>query len=289
MSLEHRLAAAFLTERPAQAAAVLEQLPRQARVDVFGTLPQAAARAVREMSVLSAADALAQLEFTAAASLLDELPIDLTAMLLRRLPPERAEPVIRLMPSERQETLLRSLRHPDGTAGALMDPAVMALPEDITTADARIRVRREAPDALHYVYVVDRGQRLVGVVGLPELLRTQGRTSIRGVMRQEVERIHVWTLTAAVRLHPGWGAFHAMPVVDEEDRLVGVLRYRTLKRLEREAHGPERPAAVAIMAMGELFQLGLAGFVEGVAAVSARRDGIARSTSADRSTPGASR
>jgi Mg/Co/Ni transporter MgtE len=176
------------------------------------------------------------------------------------------------MPAGRQQALRRALRYPEGTAGALMDAGVMALPDDITTTDARVRIRREAAEALHYVYVVDRGGRLVGVVGLSELLRTSRRTAIRAAMRQEVERLQVWMLTAAVRAHAAWGSFHALPVVDEKDRLVGVLRYRTLKRLEREVDTRSAPpASVATAAMGELFQLGLAGLVESVAALSGPR------------------
>jgi magnesium transporter len=287
MTLEHTLAAAFLHERPVRAAMILEQMPLSHRTDVFRALPRAVSRALADMSTPAAADALAQLEAAAAAAVLADLPVDLTAMLMRRLPAARVAPILSCMTAERQQALRRALRYPEGTAGALMDAGVMALPDDISTRDARLRLRREAADALHYVYVTDRSRRLVGVVGLAELLRTSSRTAIRAVMRQEVERLQAWMLTAAVRAHAAWGSFHALPVVDEDDRLVGVLRYRTLKRLERDVHAQSaQPASVAIAAMGELFHLGLAGFVEGVAAVSGPRHDPGRTAADQKATPG---
>jgi hypothetical protein len=64
-----------------------------------------------------------------------------------------------------------------------------------------------------------------------------------------------------------------MPVTDEEGRLVGAIRYQTLRRLEQEADGGEgaRRTTVTVGALGELFHLGLAGMVEGVAAAAAPR------------------
>jgi hypothetical protein len=60
-----------------------------------------------------------------------------------------------------------------------------------------------------------------------------------------------------------------MPVVDEEDRLLGAIRYQTLRRLEREAADQEpNPVMLTARALGELFQLGTTGLVAGVAATA---------------------
>jgi hypothetical protein len=56
-------------------------------------------------------------------------------------------------------------------------------------------------------------------------------------MHREVDRLSVWLPVAIVREHPGWQRYHAMPVVDDEDRLVGAIRYQMLRKLEREAPG----------------------------------------------------
>jgi hypothetical protein len=76
-----------------------------------------------------------------------------------------------------------------------------------------------------------------------------------------------------VRVHPGWRTFHAMPVTDEDGRLVGAIRYQTLRRLEQDADAGRaaQRATIAVGALGELFHLGMAGFVEGLAATAVTR------------------
>jgi CBS domain-containing protein len=70
---------------------------------------------------------------------------------------------------------------------------------------------------------------------------------------------------ALMREHWAWSEFHAMPVVDENDRLVGAIRYQMLRRLEREA-ARERadPSQMTALALGELFRVGTTGLVAGV-------------------------
>ncbi len=82
-----------------------------------------------------------------------------------------------------------------------------------------------------------------------------------------------WTPTTAVRTHPGWRSFHALPVTDEEGRLVGAIRYQTLRRLEQEidAARGEQITTQTVGALGELFHLGVAGMIEGVASAAAPR------------------
>ena len=183
------------------------------------------------------------------------------------MPGDDAERILRALPDTRQEWLRRALRFPEGTAGALMDPAVLALPDDITVGEARAQLRRQASQLLHYLFVVDRAGRLVGVLDIGELMRARVRDPIRTVMHERVEHLPAWTPSNAVRLHPGWLTFHALPVTDEDGRLVGAIRYQTMRRLEQEADGGEtaRQTTVTVGALGELFHLGLAGMVEGVA------------------------
>jgi hypothetical protein len=154
-----------------------------------------------------------------------------------------------------------------------MDPAVLSLPDDISVGEARVRLRREPRGLLHYLFIVDRAGHLVGVLDIPELMRARARDSIRSAMHERVEHLPAWTPAAAVRAHAGWRAFHAMPVTDEQGRLVGAIRYQTLRRLEHDAELSRgtQPTSVTVGALGELFHIGMAGFIEGVAAAAEPR------------------
>lgn len=274
MSLEDDLALAFLESHPTQAAVALERLPSEQRGTVLQQVPaRAAALVLREMVRPLAADSVGRLPAERAAAILDVLEFDHTTALLRRLPPEVCECILAELPLHRQEAVRRVLQYPPGSAGALMDPAVPALPDDVTIAEARLRLRRGSPSLLYYLYVLDRHQHLVGVLDIAALVRARSKDMVRSVMDVDVERLSAWTPAAAVRTHPGWRRFHALPVVDDQDRLLGAIRYQTLRRLEREAEAADavRPAVVTATALGELFHLGMAGIVEGVSAVAAPR------------------
>jgi hypothetical protein len=93
-------------------------------------------------------------------------------------------------------------------------------------------------------------------------------------MHHTVEHLRAWTPAAAVRTHPGWSSFHAMPVTDDAGHLVGAIRYQTIRRLESAVDDTRgaRNTSETVGALGELFQLGMAGFVEGVAATAAPRE-----------------
>jgi len=180
------------------------------------------------------------------------------------------------LPADTREPLARILPYPLGTAGAAMDPAVFRLPDDVIVADARARLRLAARDLLYYVYVVDREQHLVGVLDIPELLLAPARERLSAVMRRDVDQLSAWMPVAMVQEHPGWQQFHALPVVDEEQRLLGAIRYQTLRQIEQES-GERAPDATLLTAraLGELFQISTTGLVAGVAATAAgarRRD-----------------
>ena len=275
MTLEAELARAFLEEHPREAALALERMPVAERASVVRNVPEEAGAALGEMVASSAAECLAMLEPAEAAPALGRVGPDVALAILRRMPSETANALIGDLPESTREPLRRALRYPEGTAGSAMDPMVLAIPDDIPVAEARVRLRREAHGLLYYLYVVDRHGVLVGVLDIPELMRARARDPIRSAMRSPVAYIPAWTPAAAVRAHPAWRSYHALPVTDERGRFAGAIRYQTLRRLELEAEagGAAAPTGVTVGALGELFHLGLAGFVEGVAGAAASREG----------------
>ena len=274
MTLAERLTRAFLDEHPGEAAQELERLPPAHRIDVIGTVPDVAARAVQSMTAAAAADTLERLDLPDAAAIVEGLSINASVALLRRLPPDVVDRLLGGLPPERRESLDAVLRYPEGTAGALMDPVVFALPDDITVGEARERLRHEARGLLYYVFIVDRSGTLIGVLDIPELFQAGEREPIRAVMHSRVESLPAWTPATAVSGHPGWRAYHAMPVTDDDGRLVGAIRYQTMRRLEGDSDTDRgaRNVSQTVGALGELFHLGMAGIVEGVATAATPRN-----------------
>ena len=265
-----RLARAFLESHPPRAATVLGRMPAARAAGVLRALPPGIAAAVmREMTVSGAAECLRSLASAEGAAIVAEMATGDAAGIVRALEPAHRDPLLAALPPAAREPIVRLLPYVDGTAGAVMDPSIFQLPQDVLVADARVRLSRAARDLLYYLYVVDRERRLVGVLDIAELMFARARDPVSAVMHRDVDRLSVWTPVSLVRDHAGWQDYHAMPVVDDDDRLVGAVRYQTLRRLEREAsaRAPD-PARVTAGALAELFQLGTSGLVAGISATT---------------------
>ena len=274
MTLGGRLARAFLESHPSEAARALERMPIEQRVAVVRAAPAAAANALRYMTAAAAVDSLIRLTPDEAAPVLERLPLQTVTGLLRRLSADTADHLLGGLHADRQDALRRGLRFPSGTAGALMDPAVFAVPDDVTITEARLRLRREGAGSLHYVYAVDRDGVLKGWMDTSQVMHAPARALIRDVLHDDADPLPAWTPAAAVKTHAGWRRVHEIPVTDEHQRLMGVIRYATWRRLvdEQDTARDDRITTATVGALGELFHLGVAGIIEGVAAAAAPRE-----------------
>ena len=260
---------------PGDAARVLERFdPARVATLLDEWSPRPASAILEQMTPDVAASALARLSPVVARAILGELDLDSVAGLLRRVPPDAREAVVEGLEEERREALRRLLAHPDGTAGALMDPLVLAVPDDVEAEAVLARVRHAHDRALAYLYVVDRGGRLAGVLTIRELLMAAPDARLGAVMRTPVMRLHADDDRRAILVHPGWNELHALPVVDDKGRYLGAVRYETLRRLESEgrSHRAEEAVSVAV-SLGELYWMGLSGLVEGLGSVALRGAG----------------
>ena len=284
MTAEEQLARAFVASHPARAARALEQMgvtQAAAALRVIGAV--AAATLVREMPPTHAAECLAMLAPDEAAGIVVHMPMDDAAPVVRAMRDEGRAALYAALPEQTGGPLAKLLQFPVGTAGALMDPSIFQLPDDVIVSDARTRLRAAARELLYYLYVVDREHRLVGVLDIPELMLARTRDPVAAAMHRNVDRLEAWMPAALVLEHPGWHRYHAMPVVDESDRLLGAIRYQTLRKIERDAadRAPD-PSLLTARALGELFRVGTTGLVAGVAATASvgRGDGQADDASA---------
>jgi magnesium transporter len=273
MTLVRQLADDLLERHPTRATIVLEQLaPDEAIRLLAGSSLASAATIVPCLSPHFATAVLRGLTPERAARILDTLEIDTAARLIRRLEATgRAAILDRLQP-----TLARGvravLRFPKGSAGAMMDPDVLALPQTLTAREALQRVR-QAPELARYnLYVVDQQQRLIGALNLRELLLARGRAPLSEIMVPNPHRIRASADRLSVLVHPGWREVHALPVVDEADAYLGALRYRTLRELEEALRAPPDGDADASAALGQVFAAGARGVLDALSGTAAKKD-----------------
>jgi Mg/Co/Ni transporter MgtE len=178
---------------------------------------------------------------------------DSGAALLRRLTIAGRERLLAAMPRDASTALAQLTRFPEGTAGALMDPEVFSVPADAPVHAALNEIRTSGARVLYYVYVVDRGNRLTGVVNLRELMFADPDAILRDVMRPQVERISVYADRGAALTHPAWRTFYALPVVDDLGLLVGFLRHKRLHTPEDETPAESSSLLAVGISLGEMY------------------------------------
>jgi magnesium transporter len=270
-ALRERLALGVLEDHPDDAAGVLERLPPAAAAALFASAGgEQTADVLGRIDPTAASALVAELDHEDAVGAVAALPLESAARLLRRLAPERVEALLAQQPVRRARALRDLVRFREESAGALMDPDVLALPVDVTAEEALERVR-ESPDRARYnVYVVDREQKLVGVLNLHELLTAPLHAELSSLMNREPLRVSAEADRRTIVEHPGWRVVTALPVVDADGTYLGALRYRTLRRLESEIARGAPDGASASNALGDLFATAAAGMVEAVLGAPSR-------------------
>jgi magnesium transporter len=215
-------------QHPADLAQIFGNLLDSERQAVFSVLvernPRLAMETVSEMGPEPAAQLLATRSAEDIAKLLQELPSDDAAALIDYLPEELSNQVLELMRPRESGQVESLLEYGEQTAGRIMNPSVFALSEDLTVGEA-ITALQSARDVemVFYLYVIDARKHLVGVTSLRRLLLVSPETPLKRIMTPEVISVRVDTDQEEVaRLVASYNLL-AVPVVDDESKLVGVI------------------------------------------------------------------
>ena len=165
--------AALKTLHPAVRADALADLSLADQADVLDELsPPEAADILEDLEDAEAAELARRLPAGTLADLLDEMEPDEAADVLGDLSPELRRSALAQMTTQQAEDVIPLLAHPDDTAGGRMTTEFRALHRQMTAQQAIEFLRSLQPDeeSNYYLYVVDREQKLIGIVGLRELV-----------------------------------------------------------------------------------------------------------------------
>jgi magnesium transporter len=228
---------------PADIAYILEALPRDQRLTVWdlvkadrdGEILLEVSEPVRESLIAYMEPA----ELVAAAETLDA---DELADLAPDLPDDVMQDVFRALPVEEREQLRAAMSYAEGSVGALMDFDLVTIRDDVTLEVVLRYLRRldELPDHTDQIFVVDRRERLRGVLPFHTLLVNDPERSVAEVMKTDM-----LALKPADKAAEAAQAFErydlvTAPVVDERSRLVGRVTVDAVLDYVREAAENER-------------------------------------------------
>ena len=226
-SIKLRVPHAGLTElHPADLATIIDQLAPRDRAGVLAALDdEAAADAIEEMEPDTQVEVLEGLAPERAADILEEMSPDDAADLVADLSDETRTELLALMERDEAEELGGLLKFPEDTAGGMMTTEFVAVPAELTASRTIDRLRELEPDAetIYYVYVVDAARRLVGVLSLRDLIVARPDTPIGEVMIAEPVAVPVTADRDDVASVVARYNLLAVPVVDAEGRLAGIV------------------------------------------------------------------
>ena len=159
------------------------------------------------------------------ADVLEEMSPDEAADLLAELPQERSEDLLGLMQREEREEVKLLLSYPEDTAGGLMTTDLVTVSPTMTANQAieAIRAQEEEVDSVIYVYVVDEHNHLLGTFSLSELIFAQPRTRVNDFMHKKFVSANVTDKQDDLALVVSKYNLQALPVVDDENRLLGIV------------------------------------------------------------------
>ena len=206
--------AALCGELDEKVALVFRLLPKELAAEVFVELDSDQ----QELLIQSFSN-------TELKEVLDELYLDDTVDIVEEMPANVVKRILKHSDPETRKSINEILKYPEDSTGSIMTTEFVDLKEHMTVEDALKRIRRTAPDkeTINVCYVIDDGRHLLGLLSLRTLLLAEEDDVIGDIMERNF--ISVQTLddqeTTAQALSKY--DFLALPVVDTENRLVGIV------------------------------------------------------------------
>lgn len=223
---QDQLRSLLVSLHPADLAELLQELDEAQRTAVLRHLSdETVAESIVEMEPEEQASILKSLGQERAGDVLEEMSADDVADLVGELPPGQAGELMQLLDLEDATDVRELLEFPPDTAGGLMTTEYVSLTASLSAQGAIEELRKLAPEVetAYYVYVVNEQEQLVGVLSLRELIIASPGTPVREIMRTQVVSVHVLDDQEEVARTVKRYNLLAVPVVDDEGRLRGIV------------------------------------------------------------------
>ena len=193
---------------------LFRSLPKELSVDVFSFLP------IEDQVTIINGITDTEINF-----ILDELDFDDMIDVLEELPANVVDKILEKTPKEERKQINTFLNYPEGSAGTLMTPEYISLTKNMTVEEALAYIKKEAFDSetIYTCYVKDTGRKLAGIISLRTLVISNSDDIIGEIMQEDFVSVKVYDDQEIVSQVFRRYGFLAIPVVDNESRLVGIV------------------------------------------------------------------
>jgi magnesium transporter len=246
-SLSRALADTYIEQYPQEATEALEAAPVDEIVQLLRLqTPEHGAQILNRISTALATAALQRLRPELANQILGIMDPVGAALLVNSLPPADRETLLGGLEPQLARELRELMAYPEGSAGRLMQPRAPSMPAQRTVKQALTRLRRLPPRDSSVLPVTDAEGRLVGLAGLADLVRADPGMRLADIARTAVLRVAALTPREDIvelfsRYRPD-----VLPVVDIDDRLLGVIHQSTVIKAAQEEAAADLQAMVGV-------------------------------------------
>ncbi|MBR6527623.1 MAG: magnesium transporter [Lachnospiraceae bacterium] len=220
------LKAIFAAMEPADIAIIFEDIPDKLIPLVYRILPKdMAAEVFVEMDNDQQEMLIAGFSDQELKEVLDELYVDDAVDIIEEMPASVVKRMLKQTDPETRRQINEILKYPDDSAGSLMTIEYLSLKADMTVSEAFVRIRRigEDKETINVLYVTDKDRHLIGVLSIRNLLLADPDDVIRDIMETNITAVTTLTDKEEVAQQLSRYDYLAMPVVDQEHRLVGIV------------------------------------------------------------------
>ena len=216
----------LITMKPFDIAAVFEELQDEKTPILFRILPkELAADSFVEMDEETQEFLIHGFSDSELKEIVDELFVDDAVDLIEEMPANVVKRILRQADKETRRQINELLKYPEDSAGSIMTTEFISLRPDMTAEMAIKRIRRTGVDkeTIYTCYVNDENNRLIGITTVKDLLLAEDDASVRDLMEENVISVHTLDDQEEVaRIFSDYD-FLALPVVDNEQRIVGIV------------------------------------------------------------------
>ena len=211
---------------PADLATVFRHFSDEEQLEIFSFMNENehTAEFLSELDDSLVKELLSKEPLNRVAEIIQNAPTNDQSGILNALEEETANSIIELLKKEEQEEIAEIMGYPEDSAGSLMNTEVFTLHESITAGDA-IKTLQDQEDAemVFYLYITDDDDRLVGVISLRILTTTPSNTTLKDIMIKNVHSIRPETDQEEVARIVAQYNFLAVPVIDSDSHLLGIV------------------------------------------------------------------
>ncbi|MEZ4703705.1 MAG: magnesium transporter [Bdellovibrionota bacterium] len=215
-------------QHPEDIAEMMDRLNAEHHASIFHALPHPLNfQTFENLEIETQVSTLKKLNWRETVKILEELSSDDRVDLINKLPDQTVESLLPLMAQAERDEVRKLLQYGENTAGAIMTTEYASIPSNFSVSEALLHLRKIAPNSetILYLYVVDHERKLIGTLSLKDLVLSKPYQIVSEIMTKEIVTIDVQMDQEEVVKEFAKFDLFALPVVDEQKKLVGIITH----------------------------------------------------------------